>query len=99
MKNLLEAQLVAKEEIAKMVFPKDEILQDEMAISERNILVQKAAALGNLEKHKVKIYFQDSEGLKKVITTIWALGEKNVIFKSGMSIPINRIENIDFLSE
>ena len=35
----------------------------------------------NSSKGKVKIIFEDVDGLKKVETTIWGFTDKNVIFK------------------
>jgi uncharacterized protein (UPF0248 family) len=38
----------------------------------------------------------DAEGLKQVETTIWATGEKNIVLKHGMTIPIHRIVDVSF---
>ena len=56
-----------------------------------------AMKLGNTYRNKVKILFQDDEGLKQVETTIWAAGDKNIALKAGVTIPIHRIIEIKFL--
>jgi uncharacterized protein (UPF0248 family) len=98
-KTLTDAQLIPKEEILNLKFPSEDVFTDIEEIKNRNNLVNQASTLGNLEKHKVKIYFSDHEGFKKVHTTIWAVGDKNVSLKSGMNIPIHRIYTIDLLTD
>ena len=45
---------------------------------------------------KIKIVFKDESGLKSVFTTIWATGEKNIVLKRGVIIPIRRIVDVIF---
>ena len=91
------ALLIQKEEITQLKFPGDEVLSNE---ADKIILrkkLEQATTLGNIEHNKIKIYFKDVEGLKKVETTIWATGEKNIILKQGITIPIKRIVDIELL--
>jgi uncharacterized protein (UPF0248 family) len=88
--------IVAKEIITQLTFPKSDVLLSENKQSERKRQVIKAMKLGNNKKHKVKIIFEDLEGLKKVETTIWGVTEKNIILKQGALIPIHRIHEIKF---
>jgi uncharacterized protein (UPF0248 family) len=42
------------------------------------------------------VVFEDDQGRKMIETTIWATGEKNIVLKHGMTIPIHRIVEISF---
>ena len=46
------------------------------------------------QNKKMRILFEDSEGLKEVRTTIWAVGDKNIVLKKGVVIPINRVVDV-----
>ena len=87
-------KLVEKEEIPDLSFPKSEILHSHEKIAERRHKLEKAMKLGNNHKHKVRIIFEDNEGLKEVDTTIWSAMEKNVSLKAGTHIPVHRIHDI-----
>ncbi|MFZ4107144.1 hypothetical protein [Flavobacterium sp.] len=84
-------ETIAKENLSQLVFPKTEVLQDEVAIKQRFSDLNRALSLGNLEHSKIKIYFEDDQSLKVVETTVWGLTDQRVILKQGNVIPINRI--------
>ena len=86
--------LIDKEVIPTLNFPKDEVLEDKEAISSRKNDLDRALALGNLEHVKIKIYFEDDASKKMVETTIWGVTEERVILKQGVIIPVNRIHKI-----
>lgn len=86
--------IVEKELIEKMHFPQQEVLTDLDLIKDRNLDAQKAMKLGNSFKDKIKIVFEDHEGVKMVVTTIWGVTEKYVMLKRGMTIPLHRIHQI-----
>ncbi len=56
-----------------------------------------ATRLGNAYKGKMRIEFEDDEGLKAVETTIWATGQKYICLKGGVWLPISRIRAIKTL--
>ncbi len=87
--------LVQKEEISKLLFPAKEVLPSEDEIKIRRSDLERATRLGNAERGKIKIIFEDTQGLKKVETTIWATTEKNIVLKGGVFIPIHRIHQIN----
>ncbi|MGB0430115.1 MAG: hypothetical protein ACPGLV_06540 [Bacteroidia bacterium] len=91
------AKLVEKEIIETLKFPSGEVLVDDNKIETRKKELKKALSLGNLNKVKVKITFEDDECLKQVDTTIWAITEKNIVLKAGRIIPIHRIHQLSFL--
>lgn len=86
--------LIDKEVIPTLNFPKDEVLGDKEAISSRKNDLDRALSLGNLEHVKIKIYFEDDASKKMVETTIWGVTEERVILKQGVVIPVNRIHKI-----
>jgi hypothetical protein len=96
MKTLYNAQLINKELISNCNFPPTDIHQtkDEIVILKHKL--EQAAKLGNIEKQKCKLYFQDNEGVKLVETTVWAACEKNIVIKYGICIPIRRIIDIEY---
>ncbi|WP_299109393.1 hypothetical protein [uncultured Tenacibaculum sp.] len=87
-------QTVAKEQIKFLKFPKEEVLKKKNAIVNRFLDLQRALSLGNLEREKVKIFFMDTDGLKKVETTVWGITDKSVILKQSTIIPLKRIVSI-----
>lgn len=86
--------LIDKEVIPTLNFPKAEVLEDKEAISSRKNDLDRALSLGNLEHVKIKIYFEDDTSKKMVETTIWGVTEERVILKQGVIIPVNRIHKI-----
>jgi len=86
-----------KEALEGLVFPNEEVL---ISAAERSALARQldhASSLGNLDKHKVHIKFEDATGVKTVHTTIWAVTEKSILLKAGRSIPKHRIHAIDLV--
>ena len=94
MENIVAKQ-IEKEEVENLVFPSQPIKL--RTPEEQKALLKKlhnAEKLGNLFHDKIEIVFQDSEGLKEVNTTIWAVGEDHIVLKKGVFIPIHRIVSI-----
>jgi hypothetical protein len=87
-------EIIEKENIETLKFPHNEVLNDEIAISQRKNELERALSLGNLEHSKIQIYFQDDLSQKMVETTVWALTDESVVLKKGVGIPINRILKI-----
>ncbi len=87
-------ELIDKELIASLNFPKSDVLEDKEDISGRKNDLDRALSLGNLEHVKIKIYFEDDMSKKMVETTIWGVTDSRVILKQGVVIPVNRIHKI-----
>lgn len=90
-----EFKLVEKEEVADFQFPKEDVV---IGDNDREMLksqLQRANTLGNIEHHKVKIYFEDAEGKKMVYTTIWGMTEEFILLKQNVFIPIQRIVKLE----
>jgi hypothetical protein len=88
--------LIEKEEITEFSFPAGDVLKTEEERNERLSRIEKGTLLGNRSKRKVKIIFEDVDGLKKVETTIWGFTDKNVILKKTTIVPIRRVHEIKF---
>lgn len=91
---LQKAELVEKEKIGELHFPQTEVVADETGRKLRLKDLSDATILGNIEHNKVKIVFEDDISLKYTETTIWAVGDKNIVLKSGITIPLHRIHRI-----
>jgi hypothetical protein len=87
--------LVEKEHVGSMVFPQEEVLITAAAREERKVAMNRAISLGNLEHHKVKIYFIDNEGEKLVHTTLWAVTDESIVLKQNVVIPVHRIIKLE----
>ncbi len=87
-------ELIDKEAIASLNFPKTDVLEDKEEIASRKTNLDRALSLGNLEHVKIKIYFEDDSSKKMVETTIWGVTDNRVILKQGVVIPVNRIYKI-----
>ena len=88
-------QLIEKEEVHLLHFPIDEILITKEELSMRKMSIDRSISLGNLERHKVTIFFSDNQGLKKVNTTIWAVTDKAIVLKQNTIVPIHRIHKLE----
>ncbi len=90
----LEVTQIEKEEISKLTFPKTPVQKtdDELKVLKHSL--RRAMILGNLHHTKIKIVFEDDKSRKEVRTTVWAVGDKNIVLKQGTIIPINRIVSI-----
>lgn len=84
-------ETIEKETIHFLKFPHADVLEDDIAIKQRKIDLDRAMSLGNLEHNKIRIYFEDNESKKMVETTVWAVTDHAVVLKKGEEIPINRI--------
>jgi hypothetical protein len=86
--------LIDKEVVAELKFPEPDVLFNQAAITKRKSEIDRAVYLGNTEHTKVRILFHDAAGLKQIETTIWGSTDKRIILKSGMVIPIHRIQEV-----
>ena len=85
---------IDKENISGLKFPETDVLKTKDDIKMRGSHLERALKLGNLEHNKIKIVFEDNEGLKQVNTTVWGVTDKRVILKQGVVIPIHRIHEV-----
>ncbi|GCD77257.1 hypothetical protein JCM31826_07390 [Thermaurantimonas aggregans] len=88
-------QSIDKDLITNLKFPKSDVLTDDVQKKLRKLNLEKALMLGNTEKTKFNIYFEDESNKFKVETTIWGLTEERVILKKGVTLPIRRIHHLD----
>ena len=86
---------IEKENISGLKFPDIDVLNSAEEIKNRFTNLERALKLGNLEHDKIKIIFEDSEGIKQVHTTVWGVTDKRVILKQGIVIPIHRIHEVN----
>lgn len=84
-------ELIEKETIKKLSFKNRETVTQHPNLT---IQLEEATRLGNGYRSKVAILFEDDAGLKRVDTTIWALGSKYICLKGGTWLPISRIREV-----
>ena len=85
---------VQKEMISGFRFPEKDVLSSKDDMKIRLADLERALKLGNLEHNKIKIIFEDMDGVKQVETTVWGVTDKRVILKQGIMIPIHSIYEI-----
>jgi hypothetical protein len=85
---------IEKEMIGELRFPQMEVLLDTEKIQERENNLKRALTLGNLERTKTRIYFEDEQACRMVETTVWGVTDKRIILKHGVVIPICRVHAI-----
>jgi len=88
--------IIEKEEVSTLYFPQKDVLDNPAEKMMRKGDIIQAMRLGNIERYKVKILFEDTESVKMVHTTIWAVTEKRIVLKRGVVIPVHRIHSIEF---
>ncbi len=81
-----KAKKVDRKEIPGFKFPATEVLKSAENRKIRTIKLENATRLGNIERYKVKIVFEDSEDIKMVYTTIWHSTEKYISLKGGIRL-------------
>lgn len=91
---VVDYQLIDKESVGSLSFPKEEVLQEAHEVQQRKSDLERALTLGNLEHVKMKIYFEDDTCVRVVDTTVWGVTSDRIILKQGTVIPINRIHKI-----
>lgn len=94
--NTMTFEKIEKEMVSGLKFPDMDVLSDKEMIDERKADLSRALSLGNLERTKIKIYFEDNTACRMVETTVWGVTDKRVILKQGVVIPIHRIHKIKF---
>jgi len=87
-------QIIEKESIPSLFFPSSSVdrTKEDLKILVRKL--RRSMMLGNVHRTKMRIQFEDEDGLKEVRTTIWAVGDRNVVLKKGVLIPINRVVDV-----
>ena len=90
------ATKIEKEKIAELYFPQNDVLVNPAEKTMRQLDIIQAMRLGNIERYKVKITFEDTNSIKVVNTTIWAVTEKRIVLKKGVVIPVHRIHSVKF---
>lgn len=97
MKTNITPTPICKEAVSELSFKSKEVLNNKPEIELRKRKLDRASVLGNILHNKVKIIFEDNTGPKQVETTIWAVGDKNIVLKYGLTIPIHSIYDIRML--
>ena len=87
----MNAQKIEKEEIVNLPFQSNDVLVNEEQKSTRFQNLVRGSILGNTQKEKCKIVFESNQGKQYVETTIWAVTDKYICLKGGISLMIASI--------
>ncbi len=87
-------QVIEKESIPSLHFPNEPVEKsnDQLLILKKKL--RRSMILGNIHRTKMRIIFEDEDGVKEVQTTIWAVGDRNIVLKRGIIIPIHRLIDV-----
>jgi hypothetical protein len=91
MQAIMKPETIDKELIASLSFKEEIKIKQHPELQKQ---IEDALLLGNAFRSKVSIIFHDDSGLKRVDTTIWAVGTKFICLKGGIWIPIHRIVEV-----
>jgi hypothetical protein len=86
--------VIKKEEILNLhPAEKDVLVKKEMQAHRKACLTE---ALQNASKYykKATVLVQTDEGIKQITATIWAMTEKYIVFKGGITVPICSILDV-----
>lgn len=91
-----EVRVLEKEQVLGLRFSTADVLSDHASIQQRYVDLLRSQILGNISRGKVWIYFETADKQAfKIYTTIWAVGDKFISLKKGITIPISSISKID----
>ena len=93
----MHTKLIAKEEIPQLHILPNTVVYTSEQQKELNQKLLTGASLGNLEKEKCKITFHAAEGDSCVETTIWAVTDKYICLKGGITLLIASIIEVSYL--
>ena len=86
---------IDKSQLHAINFRRADVLPNREERASRNRELRRSMSLGNLYKVPVRIQFENNRKERmETEATVWAVTEKNVSLKSGVTIPIHAIANI-----
>lgn len=88
---------VPKEEVPSLHFPNRPVHLNAPHRKALERKIQNAMTLGNSEHCKCRILFKDDAGMKYVETTVWSFDRERIILKSGITVPIARVIDVDLV--
>ena len=86
--------VIEKEIIPNLLFPTKPLGKTKEEMKKLVLKLKRSMILGNIDRTKMRIIFEDNESVKEVRTTIWAVGDRNIVLKKGVTIPINRLIDV-----
>lgn len=87
----INAKKIETNEILKLHFIPQDVFENFNQKEERKQKLEKGVILGNIEKQKCKIIFHAKEGNNYIETTIWAVTDKYLCLKGGITLSIASI--------
>ncbi|WP_348705891.1 hypothetical protein [Tenacibaculum sp. 190524A02b] len=74
-----------------MRFPKIDVLEHRIDQVNDALNLKRAFFAENLNRTRLKIFFNDHSGLQKVETSVWTISKKAITLKNNTVIPLSDI--------
>lgn len=88
---------IAKEQVPQLHFPQQPVNLSPLHRAALDRKIRMAMTLGNTEHCKCRILFKDADGMKYVETTVWSTDHDHIVLKSGVTLPIARVIDVDLV--
>lgn len=88
---------IAKEKVPQLHFPQQPVNLSRVHRTTLDRKIRMAMTLGNTEHCKCRILFKDADGMKYVETTVWSVDNHHIVLKSGITLPIARVIDVDLV--
>ncbi len=85
---------IDRNDLLKVVFKNENTMYLQESIKSRDQKLYMAMLMGNNYYDNVRILFNTEDGVREVISRIWARTDKFVVLKGGMFIPIGALVDI-----
>lgn len=86
---------ISRLETSELIFPAGDVIDCSVERSRRLKRIHRATMMGNVKHEKVKIIFSTDKEIFQVFTTIWLYYGGCVFLKGDVTIPVERIIEID----
>lgn len=95
---LKKPQQIDKNIIQGFPFVREDVLLNDVDLKDRLRKLMRALQLGNLHKQHVHLRFKHENGeTYETHATVWAVTERYVVLKGGVTIPIHSIYEIELV--
>jgi hypothetical protein len=88
------AKLIEQDDLLKVTFKNDRTMYIQEELKTRDQKLYMAMVMGNNYYENVRILFNTEDGVRELVSRIWARTDKFVVLKGGMFIPIGAVIDI-----
>ena len=88
------AKLIEQDDLLKVTFKNDRTMYIQEELKTRDQKLYMAMVMGNNYYENVRILFNTEDGVRELVSRIWARTDKFVVLNGGMFIPIGAVIDI-----